>query len=149
MTQDPDPHEALASIQAARAETGRRLVYPLDSRLMHATLMAGLVAVFAVPAGMSFWLAAVVAVGGVLLARHDRARTGWRLNMGLSRGAPAVGLALGLALMGLIGLAMSPRLFDFPAWVSPLAVAIAWLAAFAGGEAWMRAYRRDVGGSGR
>ena len=62
MMQDPDPHEALASIQAARAETGRRLVYPLDSRLMHATLMAGLVAVFAVPAGMSVWLAAAVAV---------------------------------------------------------------------------------------
>lgn len=149
MTQDPNPHEALASIQAARAGIGRQLVYPRGSRLLHATLMAGLVAVFAVPAGMSFWLAAVVAVGGVLLARHDRERSGWRLGMGLSRSAPAVGLALGLALMGLIVLAMSPRLFDFPAWVSPLAVALAWLAAFAAGDAWMRAYRRDVGGSGQ
>lgn len=149
MMQDPDPHEALASIQAARAETGRRLVYPLDSRLMHATLMAGLVAVFAVPAGMSVWLAAAVAVGGVLLARHDRDRLGWRPGVGLSRGAPLVGLGMGLALMALIALAMSPRLSDIPAWASPLSVVLAWLAAFAGGEAWMRAYRRDVGGSGR
>lgn len=148
MTQDPSPHEALETIRSARAAFGGRLVYPLTSRLVHATLMAGLVGVFAAPAWLSFWLAAVVAAGGVLLVRHDRARMGWRLGVGLSRRAPVVGLGLGIVLMALIALAMSPRLFDGPAWAPPLAVALAWLTAYWAGEAWMRAYRRDVAGNG-
>jgi hypothetical protein len=148
MTQDPGPHEALEAIRSARAAFGDRLVYPLGSRLLHATLMAGLVGVFAAPPWLSFWLAAVVAVGVVLLARHDRARTGWRLGIGLSRWAPAIGLALGVALMALIALAMSPALFGGPVWAPPLAVALAWLVAYWAGEAWMRAYRRDVARSG-
>ncbi|MFN3669265.1 MAG: hypothetical protein ACK4VY_08140 [Brevundimonas sp.] len=146
MTQDPNPYEALAAIGEARTALGRRLVYPLGSRLAHATLMAGLVGVFAAPGALAFPLAAVVAVGAILVARRDRARLGWRAGVERSHGAGAVGLGLGLAMMVLIALAMSPRLFDGPAWAGPLAVVLAWGTAYAAGEAWMRAYRRDVAG---
>jgi hypothetical protein len=144
MTQDPDPHDALALIDEARTALDRRLVYPLGSRLLHATLMAGLVGVFAAPGTLAFPLAAVVTVGAIVVARRDQARLGWRLGVERSRGAAGVGLALGLAMMALITLAMSPRLFDGPAWAGPLAVVLAWGMAFAAGEAWMRAWRRDL-----
>jgi hypothetical protein len=146
MTQDPSPQDALAAIGEARTALGRRLVYPLGSRLAHATVMACLVGVFAAPAALAGPLAVGVAVGAVVVARRDRARLGWRAGVERSRGAGAVGLGLGLAMMGLIALAMSPRLFDGPAWAGPLAVVLAWGLAFAAGEAWMRAYRRDVAG---
>ncbi|MBX9617431.1 MAG: hypothetical protein K2X25_17705 [Caulobacteraceae bacterium] len=146
MTQDPTPQQALEAIRSIRADLDRRLVYPLGSRVIHATLMAGVVAVFAAPAGVAFGLAVLIALGAIVVALRDRARLGWQAGVGLSRGAQAVGLGLGLAMMALIALAMSPRLFDGPVWAGPLAVALAWLAAFAAGEVWMRAYRRDVAG---
>jgi hypothetical protein len=144
MTHDPDPQDALALIDEARTALDRRLVYPLGSRLLHATLMAGLVGVFAGPETLAFPLAAIVAVGAIVVARRDRARLGWRLRADRSRGAAAVGLGLGLAMMALITLAMSPRLFDGPAWVGPLSVVLAWGMAFAAGEVWMRAWRHDL-----
>ncbi len=144
MTQDPTPQEALEAIRTIRADLGQRMIYPLGSRVIHATLMAGLVAVFAAPAQVAFVIAILVVLATIAVVRRDRVRLGWQAGVGLSRGAQAVGLGLGLAMMALTALAMSPRLFDGPVWAGPLAVVLAWLVAFQACDLWMRAYRREA-----
>lgn len=149
MTQDPTPHEALASIAQTRSATAGRLAYPLGRQLMHAGLMTGLVGVFAVPASVAVPLAAMLAVGVIMVARRNAADSGWQARPQLSAGAMGAGLALALVLMGLIAAAMSPRLFGTPDWTSWGAVVAAFPLTFVANGLWMRAYRRSVVGGGR
>jgi hypothetical protein len=144
MTQDPTPQEALASIAQTRSAVADRLTYPLGQRLLHAGLMTGMVGVFAVPASVAFPLAGILAVGVIMVARRNAATRGWQGRPQLSGAAMAAGLALGLVLMGLIAVAMSPRLFGASDWTSWVAVVAAFPVTFVANGLWMRAYRRAV-----
>ena len=80
MTQDPDPHEALASIQAARAEIGRDLDYPVWWDFAYGGVLAVIVASLGLPAPWNTTVFIFCMLGVVLMVQWWKKKFGWWVN---------------------------------------------------------------------
>lgn len=144
MTQDPNPHEALASIQAARAEIGRDFDYPVWWDIAYGAVLAAMVAGQALPMPWQSMVFVFSIVGLVFMVQWWRKRFGWWVNGYSPRRAGKVAWALVAFMMAMMGLALWTRLFDGPAWAPWVAGALTWVVASVSGRLWMRAYHRDL-----
>ena len=144
MTQDPNPHEALASIQAARAEVSRDLDYPLGWDVLYGLLLAVLVAGQGLPQPWSMFTLAGSMVALAFMVRWWRAKVGWWVNGYGPPRARWVAIGMAVILVGLMWLALTPRWHDGPWWAPLLAGGLAWITGGIGGRVWMRAFRKDL-----
>lgn len=144
MTQDPDPHEALASIHAARAEIGRDLDYPIGWDFAYGAVLAALVAGQALPAPWNTTVFIFCMLGFVLMVQWWKKRFGWWVNGYSPRRAGRVAIGLAAFMLVMMGLALWTRLYDGPAWAPWVAGALTWSVAGFGGRWWMNAYKKDL-----
>ena len=144
MTQDPDPREALASIQAARAEIGRDLDYPVWWDIAYGGILAAMVASQALPMPWQGVVFVFCMVGIVFSVQWWKKTFGWWVNGYSPRRAGRVAWALVAFLFVMMGLALWTRLYDGPAWAPWVAGALTWVVSAVSGRLWMRAYRKDL-----
>lgn len=144
MTQDPDPHEALASIQAARAEIGRGLDYPIWWDFAYGGILAVIVASTGLPAPWNTTVFIFCMLGVVLMVQWWKKKFGWWVNGYSPRRAGKVAWVLVAFMMVMMGLGLWTRLFDGPAWAPWVAGALTWIVAGFSGRLWMNAYKKDL-----
>lgn len=144
MTNEPNPHEALASIAAARAEVGRTLKYPVAWDVYYGVTVAVMVGGAGAPQPWST-VTLLLSLGALFfMMRWWRAKTGWWVNGYTPPRARRVAWGLVVIMVACMGLSFWTRLFDGPVWAPFVGGAIAGVAAMIGGRLWMRAYRRDL-----
>lgn len=144
MTQDPNPHEALASIKAARAEIGRGLDYPVAWDIGYGAILAALVAGQALPAPWHSLVLVFCMVGIVFSIQWWKKRYGWWVNGYSPRRAGRVAIGLAAFMMVMMGLAFWTRVYDGPGWLPWAAGAATWLVAAVSGRVWMRTCHKDL-----
>jgi len=147
MTQDPNPHEALASIRDARASVDRNLDYPVAWDMLYGLVMALLVGGQGLP---GLWASATFVfsmLGVVLMVQWWRKRFGWWVSGYSPKKARWVAFGMVAAMLPLMGLSLSTRLGDGVWWLPLLAAGLAWLVAVIGGRLWMRVYRKELAGT--
>ena len=144
MTQDPNPQEALASIQEARASVGQSLDYPFAWDLFYGAILGLMVGGAGFPQPWSTVTLALSLAGLAFMVRWWRNRTGWWVSGYSPPRAKWVAFGLVAVMMALMSLSFWTRLFDGPMWAPFVAGALAAVAAMIGGRLWMRAYRRDL-----
>lgn len=144
MANEPNPHEALASIQAARGAIGRDLDYPVGWDVLYGLVVAVMVMGQGLAAPWSLFVLAGSLAALALMVRWWRARVGWWVNGYGPPRARWVAIGLAAVLIGLMGLSLWPRMGDGPWWAPLLAGVLAWIAAGVGGRIWMRVFRTDL-----
>lgn len=144
MTEDPNPHEALASIHAARAEIGRDLDYPIWWDFAYGGVLAAIVAAQALPAPWNTTVFIFCMLGVVLMVQWWKKRFGWWVNGYSPRRAGRIAIGLVVFMMAMMGLALWTRLYDGPAWAPWAAGALTWIVAGFSGRWWMSAYKKDL-----
>lgn len=143
MTQDPNPHEALASIQAARAGIGRDLAYPIWWDFAYGAVLAAMVASRGLPSPWKNMVFIFCLLGVVLMVQWWKKKFGWWVNGYSPRRAGKVAWAL-------VAFMMAMMVVSFWAngeglWWVPFAAGLAtWIVAGFSGRLWMRAYRKDL-----
>ena len=144
MTNEPNPHEALASIAEARAEVGKTLEYPVAWDFYYGGVVAVMVGGAGLPQPWST-VTLLLSLGALFfMVRWWRARTGWWVNGYAPPRARWVAWGLVAVMMACMGLSFWTRLFDGPMWAPFVGAGVAGVAAMIGGRLWMRAYRRDL-----
>ena len=144
MTNDPTPQEALAQIQAARANLDQELKYPFAYDLAYGGVLALMVGGAGFDQPWSSVTLGVSLAGLVLLVRWWRSATGWWVSGFSPPRARWVAIGLMIVIMGLMGLSFWPRFGDGPVWVALVAGALAGLAGIIGGRIWMAVYRKEL-----
>ena len=144
MTQDPDPHEALASIQAARAEIGRDLDYPVWWDFAYGGILAVIVASLGLPAPWNTTVFIFCMLGVVLMVQWWKKKFGWWVNGYSPRKAGKVAWVLVAFMMVMMGLGLWTRLWNGPVWMPWAAGAATWIVAGFSGRLWMNAYKKDL-----
>ena len=143
MTQDQDPHEALASIQAARAEIGRDLDYPIGWDFVYGGVLAAMVASRGLPSPWNNMVFIFTLLAVVLMVQWWKKRFGWWVNGYSPRRAGKVSWAL-VAFMFVMMITVFWANKEGVWWV-PLAAGFAtWIVAGFSGRLWIRAYRKDL-----
>jgi len=144
MTQDPDPHEALASIKAARSAIGRDLDYPIGWDFAYGAVLAAIVASQGLPSPWNTTVFIFCMLGVVLMVQWWKKRFGWWVNGYSPRRAGRVAWFLVAFMLVMMGLALWTRLYDGPVWMPWAAGVATWLVAGLSGRWWMQAYRKDL-----
>lgn len=148
MTQDPEPHEALAAIRAARSEFPGEMNYPIHYDLLYGGACALLVAGQGMPRPWDV-IALVMAMAGlVLMIAGWRKRFGWWVSGYSPKRARWVAFALGALLIGLIGLSMYGR-YVGPHWLWMVSGGVGFVAAIVGSRLWMRVWRKELSETAR
>lgn len=143
MTQQPDPREALAAIEAARQSVPGEMRYPIGHDLMYGAACGVLVAGQALPMPWSLVCLAVALAGLAWMIQGWRRRYGWWVNGYSPRRARWVAIGLAVVLVGLMGLSLWGRAAGI-AW-TPLATGAAgFIAAILGARLWMHVWRREL-----
>ena len=143
MTQDPDPHEALAAIRAARADFPGPVDYPLGYDLLYGAVCALLVAGQGMPRPWGFIALPLAMAGLVLMIVAWRKRFGWWVSGYSPRRARWVAFGLGAVLLGLIGLSLYGR-YGGPDWLWLVSGGLGFVTAIVGSRLWMRVWRREL-----
>jgi hypothetical protein len=143
MTQDPSPHEALASIKAAREEIGRDLDYPFWWDITNGAVLGAMVASRALPAPWNNVVFIFCILGLVFMVQWWKKRFGWWVNGYSPRRAGKVAWVLVAFMMAMMVVVFWTNR-DGP-WWAPLAAGLAtWIVAAISGRLWMGAYRKDL-----
>ena len=143
MTQDPNPHEALAAIRAARESVPGPTGYPGGYDILYGGVCGLLVAGQGMPQPWSI-LCLVVSLLGLAFSVHLwRGKYGWWINGYSPKRARWVAFGLAAVLVGLIGLSLYGRVYG-PWWLFIVSGVLGALAAGLGGRLWMRVWRREL-----
>jgi len=143
MTQDPDPHEALASIKAAREGLARPIDYPVGYDLLYGAVCGLLVAAPGAPQPWSFALLPIAMAGLALMVMSWRKTYGWWVSGYSPKRARWVAFGLGAVFVGLILLSLHGRGAG-PDWLFLVSGGLGFVAAIAGSRLWMRVWRREL-----
>ncbi|MCS6625649.1 hypothetical protein N0B44_22300 [Roseibacterium beibuensis] len=148
MTQDPNPHEALASIRDARAGLALPADYPLAYDLAYGAICALLVAGQGMPRPWSF-IVLPIALGGLAgLVMWWRKKYGWWVSGFSPRRARWVAFGLVVVFLALMGMTLYGR-YVGPSWLYLVSGGIAFVAAIGASRLWLRAWRRDLAEAGQ
>lgn len=143
MTQDPNPHEALASIKAAREGLAPPTDYPLVYDLAYGAVCALLVAGQGMPEPWST-IALPVALGGLAgLVFWWRKKYGWWVSGYSPKRARWVAFGLIAVFLGLIALTLYGR-DSGPSWLYLVSGALGFVAAIAGSRLWLHVWRKEL-----
>lgn len=143
MTQDPNPHEALAAIEAARAEIPGSARYPVAYDLVYGGACALLVAAQGMPRPWDFVALGVSLAAFVLMIRWWRTKLGWWVSGYSPRRARWVAIGLAAGLLGLMGLSAWGR-HAGPDGLWMVSAGVGFAAAIVGSRIWMRVWRREL-----
>lgn len=144
MTQEPNPHEALAAIRDARMSLGKTLDYPFGWDILYGLILALMVGGSGLPQPWSA-LTLLLSLGALLLMiRWWRAKVGWWVNGYSPPMARWVAIGLAAILFGLMGLSMWTRFGDGPWWAPVLSAALAFVLGIVGGRLWMHVFRKEM-----
>ena len=148
MTQDPDPHEALAAIRAARADFPASVDYPFTYDLLYGAACGLLVAAQGMPRPWDFVALALALAGLGLMIVSWRRKFGWWVSGYSPKRARWVAFGLGAVFLGLIGLSMYGR-YGGPDWLWLVSGGVGFVAAIVGSRLWMRVWRRELAEAAR
>ncbi|MBX9460023.1 MAG: hypothetical protein KL785_01585 [Brevundimonas sp.] len=143
MTQDPSPHEALASIKAAREGLAPPTDYPIGYDLLYGGICALLVAGPGAPQPWSFALLPIAMAGLALMVVSWRKKYGWWVSGYSPKRARWVAFGMGAVFVGLILLSLHGRGAG-PDWLFLVSGALGFVAAIAGSRLWLRVWRKDL-----
>ena len=143
MTQDPNPHEALASIKAARAGVAPPADYPLAYDLAYGVICALLVAGQGLPRPLSFIVLPIALCGLAGLVMWWRKTYGWWVSGVSPRRARWVAFGLMAVFLGLVGLTLYGRTVG-PSWLYLVSGGLGFIAAIAGSRLWLHVWRREL-----
>lgn len=143
MTQDPSPHEALASIQAARIGVASVVDYPIGYDILYGAVCALLVAGPGLPQPWSGVATPVAMFALVGLVMWWRKQYGWWVSGVSPARARWVAIGLGVVLLGLV-LTTVRALPDGPSWLPFATGGAAFVAAIVGNRLWMRVWRKEL-----
>jgi hypothetical protein len=149
VTQEQDPHEALASIQAVRAEMGRSMDYPMGWDIVFGLLVAAMVTAQGLPQISSALVLLGSLAGMFWMVKWWRDRFGWWVNAYAPKRARWVMFAMWPLLLGCMGLAWWTRFFDGPWWAPFAAGALTFVITIVFGRWWMSVYRRELAEGGQ
>lgn len=144
MTQDPNPHEALASIQAARSSVAPDTAYPAWYDALYGGVCGLLVASQGMP---TLWglIVLPIALGGLaVMVMSWRKKFGWWVSGYSPKRARWVAFALLAAFLGLMGLSLYGR-YVGPWWLFIVSGVIGFVVAIAASRLWMRVWRKELG----
>ncbi len=143
MTQDPNPHEALASIQAAREGVAPATDYPFGYDLIYGALCALLLAGPGMPAPWST-IVLVVALGGFgALIMWWRKTFGWWVSGYSPKRARWVSFGMVAVFVGLVFLSLHGR-DEGPDWLFLVSGGLGFVTAIVGGRLWMQVWRKEL-----
>lgn len=143
MTQDPDPHEALASIRAARAELVRDTRYPVIWDLGYGAICGSLVASQTLPTAYGAPILVLAIVGLAIYVSLWRSRSGFWIDGFSPRRARWIAIGMMVVLLGLVGLALWFRSQEFW-WGALIVFAGGFVTAIIGSRIWMRVWRGEL-----
>jgi hypothetical protein len=143
MTQDPSPHEALASIQAARTGVASVAAYPIGYDILYGAVCALLVAGPGLPQPWSAVATPIAMFALVGLVMWWRKKYGWWVSGVSPPRARWVAIGLGVVLFSLV-LTTVRALPDGPSWLPFVTGGAAFVAAIVGNRLWMRVWRKEL-----
>ena len=147
MTQDPNPHEALASIKAAREGLAQPIDYPIGYDLLYGAICGLLVAGQGLPQPWSFIVLPIALGGLAVLVMWWRKTYGWWVSGYSPKRARWAAIGLAVVLIGLMGVSIWGKTAGI-AW-APLATGAAgFVAAIVGGRIWMAIWKRELAEAG-
>lgn len=144
MDREMRPEEALASARAMRRRVAERAATPAYYGPLYGLGCAGLVAGAALPQPLGIIVVAISLLGVTALYRFWQDRTGLSVNGYRQGRTRTIALALAAALVSLIALGLVLRTAYGLAWAPFACGAIAFAVAWAGNQAWDRAWRAQM-----
>ncbi len=142
MTQDPNPHEALASIRAARADLpdgGSSIAYDIFYGAACGLLVAGQ----GMPRPWDFVVLPIALAAFALMIMWWRRKFGWWVSGYSPKRARWVAFALVGVLIGLMGVSLYGRHIG-PDWLWMVSGGLGFVAAIVGGRLWMHIWRKEL-----
>lgn len=147
MTNEPNPHEALASIRAARSGLAPTASYPITYDLAYGAICGLLVSGQGMPQPWSF-IVLPIALGGLAgLITWWRKKYGWWVNGYSPKRARWVAFGMLAVFLGLIGLSIYGK-YVGPWWLFIVSGALGFVLSIVGSRLWLRVWRRDLEGEG-
>ena len=143
MTQDPDPREALASIQAARSGVAPSTDYPIVYDLFYGAVCGLLVAGQGMPQPWSFIVLPIALGGLAVMIMWWRKKMGWWVSGYSPKRARWVAYGMLAVFLGLIGLSLYGR-YVGPHWLFMVSGALGFIAAIAGSRLWLSVWRKEL-----
>ena len=143
MSQDPNPQEALASIQAARRSVVANTTYPVWYDALYGGVCGLLVASQGLP---TLWglIVLPIALGGLaFMVMSWRKRFGWWVSGYSPKRARWVAFGLLGVFFGLMGLSLYGRYLG-PWWLFIVSGVIGFVVAIAASRLWMRVWRKEL-----
>jgi len=143
MTQDPDPREALASIQAARSGVAPAADYPFGYDLVYGAACALLLAAPGMPGLWSTLALAVALAAFAGMIIWWRKKLGWWVSGYSPKRARWVSFGMVAVFVGLVFLSLHGR-DEGPDWLFLLSGGLGFVTAIVGARLWMRVWRREL-----
>ncbi len=143
MTQDPSPHEALASIQAARSGVASVADYPIGYDILYGAVCALLVAGPGLPGRWPVAIIPVAMAGLVWMVTAWRKKFGWWVNGYSPKKARWVSYGLGVVFLALAFLSVRGQGAG-PDWLFLVSGALGFVAAIIGNRLWMHVWRKEL-----
>lgn len=143
MTQNPNPHEALASIQAARNSVGNTMNYPIWYDALYGGVCGLLVAGQGMPQPWSLIVLPIALGGLAAMVVSWRKRFGWWVSGYSPKRARWVAFGLLAVFLGLIGLSLYGR-YVGPWWLFIVSGLIGFVVSIIGSRRWMRVWRKEL-----
>ncbi|MFN3930772.1 MAG: hypothetical protein ACK4JY_03385 [Brevundimonas sp.] len=143
MTQDPNPHEALAAIQEARTGVASVADYPIGYDILYGAVCALLVAGPGLPGRWPVAVIPVAMAGLVWMMTAWRKKFGWWVNGYSPKKARWVAYGLGAVFLALAFLSVRGQGAG-PDWLFLVSGALGFVAAIAGSRLWHVVWRREL-----
>lgn len=143
MAQDPNPHEALASIRAARKGVAPTTDYPFGYDLVYGAICGLLVAGQGMPHPWSFIALAVSLAGLFGMIAWWRKKMGWWVSGYSPKRARWVAFGMFAVFLSLIGLSAYGR-YVGPSWLFLVSGAFGFVAAIVGSRLWLGVWRKEL-----
>jgi hypothetical protein len=143
MTQDPDPREALAAIQAARTDLAPSGDYPIVYDLAYGLICGLLVAGQGMPRPWSFIVLPIALFGLAGLVGVWRRKYGWWVSGFSPKNARWVAFALAGVFLALVSLSLYGR-YVGPDWLWIVSGVLGFVSAIAFSRIWLSVWRREL-----